>query len=237
MAPVIMQKKKTSALGKLGLWWLKNFADGYCGDLSVLALCLVDNGGFHPLQAQQVLYPAENRGRVMDLLGRGRKRFAEVMCSGPRDEFYVDGPVKGEEENLPDREAWTREVICGGPLDVRGTHLVAKQFLVPVQILQQMVESDAYMLRDADGLTTPLRNSGRILWTSKCHFEAVVLKVRRGVFNQSRNRSKKGNSKKKHRWTPSTPRRVGGSVLRTTPMSHVRQRKQRVVVPMVGKSC
>eukprot|EP00752_Nemacystus_decipiens_P010021 g8935.t1 len=180
MAPVIMHKKNTTALRRLGLYWLKNFGQNICGDLSVLTTCLVDKGGYHPLQAQQVLYAQENRGRVKKLVACGRERIATLMLARPRDEFHTDGPVVGEELNLPNMEAWAQEIIRGGQLDVRGIYLVAEQYQVSVQVLQQMVEGDTFMLRDVDGLCTPLRDSGHILWTSGCHFEAVVLEGQGG---------------------------------------------------------
>lgn len=182
MAPAILHRKNTTALRELGLWWLKNFGSGYCGDLSVFTLCLVDNGGFHPAQAQQALYGKKNRGRVMELLQRGRKRMVDYVRSLPRDNFFTDGAVDGEKTNLPDLDAWTQEIADGKPFDFRGVRLVAEQCGTEVQLIQQMVEGDTYMLRDVDGFTTPLRENGRILWTSKCHFEAVVTKVKRGVF-------------------------------------------------------
>lgn len=177
MAPSILHKKNTTALRELDLWWLKNFGSGYCGDLSVFTLCLVDNGGYHPAQAQQALYGKKNRGRVMELLQQGRKRMVAYVRSLPRDEFFTHGAVDGEKTNLPDLDAWTQDVADGGPLDVRGVGLVAEQCGTEVQLIQQMVEGDTYMLRDAHGLTTPLRENRRILWTSKCHFEAVVTKI------------------------------------------------------------
>lgn len=182
MAPAILHKKNTTALRELGLWWLKNFGSGYCGDLSVFTLCLVDNGGFHPAQAQQALYGKNSRGRVMKLLRQGRKRMVDYVRSLPRDTSFTDHPVDGEKTNLPDLDTWAQEIVDGKPLDVRGIWLVAEQCGTEVRIIQQMVEGDTYMLRDAYGFSTPLRENGRILWTSKCHFEAVVTKVKRGVF-------------------------------------------------------
>lgn len=64
-------------------------------------------------------------------------------------------------------------------LDFRGVRLLAEQYVTNVHIIQQIdvVDGDKYELRDADGLTTPLMENGRILWTSGCHFEAVVTKA------------------------------------------------------------
>ena len=182
MAPVILHEKNKTALGELGLWWCQNFGAGYCGDLSVFTLCLVDNGGFHPKQAQHALYDKKNRGRVMELLQRGRERMAHHVRSLPPHTFFTDDPVEEEETNLPDVNTWAQKIADGQSLDVRGVLLAAEQCGTDVQVIQQMVEGNTYMLRDVDGFSTPLRENGRILWTSGCHFEAVVTKVKRGVF-------------------------------------------------------
>ena len=182
MSPTILHKKNRTALGKLGLWYLKNFGSGYCGDLSVFALCLVDNGGFNPEEAQQALYDKKNRGRVMKLVLRSRGRMVKHVRSLPPGGFFTHDPVEEEETHLPDAGTWACQIEDGQPLDVRGVLLLAEQCGTDVQIIQQMVEDDTYMLRDVDGYTNSLRENGRILWTEGCHFEALVSKVKRGVF-------------------------------------------------------
>lgn len=183
MRPTILHEKNKTALGQLGLWWLKNFGSGYCGDLSVFTSLLVDQGEFHPRQVQQVLYAKANRERVKKILERGR----QLVVGGVTSEGFLfdetDEMMESEVENLPDLDSWIRGVLKGESLDVRGVHLLAKRFRVLVQILQQMVEGDSYMLRDVDGFSTPLRENGRRLWTSGCHFEAVVTMVSAEMFN------------------------------------------------------
>lgn len=99
------------------------------------------------------------------------------MLSSPPDKSFTDVPLEAESYNLPDSTSWVQEVASGKNLDFRGVRLLAEQYATNVQIIQQMVDGDKYELRDANGLTTPLIENGRILWTSGCHFEAVVTKV------------------------------------------------------------
>lgn len=117
----------------------------------------------------------------MELHQRVRDRIAEIVRSRPLDGFFTHDKVEGEEVNLPDLDSWIQAVIDGGPLDFRGVDLVAELFGVEVQTLLHMTEGNAYILTDVDGLTTPLRKKGLILWTSGCHFEAVVAQVQKGV--------------------------------------------------------
>eukprot|EP00903_Cladosiphon_okamuranus_P007896 g7628.t1 len=114
MAPTIMHKKNTSALGKLGWWYVKNFGLGYCEDVSVFARFAVDKRGFHPLDVEQVLLSEKNRGWVMDLLKRSRQRIVEVVLRGSPDDFYTDGSVEDEEDNLSDRQSWEQVDSQGG---------------------------------------------------------------------------------------------------------------------------
>lgn len=175
MVLTLLKEKRTSALRELGLWWLKNFGCGYCGDRSVMTCCLVA-GGFHPAQVQKVLWDGKKDGRLIQLLQRGRQRIVEAMFSNPSGTLFSD-VIAVKEENLPGSASWVQEVTDGKSLDFRAVRLLAERYKTNVQVIQQMVDGDKYELMDADGLTTPLMENGRILWTLGCHFEAVVTKV------------------------------------------------------------
>lgn len=143
----------------------------------------MDHGGFYPRQVQEVLNAKANRGRVMEILKRDRQQVVDgVTLEG----FLYDETaklMKRETQNLPDLDSWLRKILNGKSLDFRAVLLLAKWFGALVQIVQQMVDGDMYMLRDVDGFGMPLRETGRILWTGACHFEAVVSIVSSKVSN------------------------------------------------------
>lgn len=101
MAPVVVHKENTSALRLLGLWYMKSFGEGFCGDLSVTISCLVENGGFHPRQVQEALNAKKNRLQILELLGSIRQQIVADVLSRPPDGFCTAASAECEEENLP----------------------------------------------------------------------------------------------------------------------------------------
>lgn len=139
MAPAIMHAKNTTALRKMGWWRMPNFGNGFCGDLSVLAQCLVE-GGFHPKELQDALMAHNYRARVMDILKHDGERLVDRVST----DGFTDGTVKGDADNLPTKNAWIDVIENDRELDFRGIFtLLAKQFGIDMQILQQMVDGDA----------------------------------------------------------------------------------------------
>lgn len=173
-----LDKKNVSALRDRGVYYLKNFVDGYCGDISVMTWCLVNEGGFHPAHVQQALFGARRNAALKELLKRGRALIVSHVLDQPRDEWFTDGPTPlAKSDDLPDPASCAPALLGGRPLDVRGVGLLGSIFATHVQIVQQMVDGKKYELMDAHGFSTPLVEKGRILWTGGCLFEAIVDKV------------------------------------------------------------
>lgn len=119
MAPANLHPKHANPLGKLGVWWMKNFGKGTAGIFRYSLGSWWTKEDFTQRNVHQVLWVMSNREKVMVLLRRIRGRIIESVPSRPSDEFFTDGSVEDEEDNLPDLVSWTQGIADGGPFDVR----------------------------------------------------------------------------------------------------------------------
>lgn len=121
------EQEKHRRSSRTGPVWLKNFGANYCGDLSVMTWCLVNNR-FHPAQVQKALCGAKKNPRMARLLQRGREQIVDIMLSSPADEALTDAPVEHQSDNLPDLASWVQETLGGGRLDLRGVRLLSSMY-------------------------------------------------------------------------------------------------------------